>query len=496
MRIVDLLERDAQLYADRPAVEIVGGARLTYRELRDRVHRVAAGLAARGVQRGDRVAVMGSNGLLFFDVYLAAAYLGAAAVPVSSRLAPPEIAFQLNHSEPRLALADAGHAEQLASGLPPHVEMLVEGDREYVSILRSEVPNDLTERAEPRDVALVIYTSGTTGRPKGVCLSQAALTFNGITVVLAQRVAPGEVFLSATPLYHGATGTRITSMLLDGQSHVVMGGFDAGDFLDVVERHRVNSTILVPTQLRRVLDAQAARPRNLDSLRLLVYGAAPTATPIIRRAMAELDCGLYQGYGLSEACTNLTGLLPGDHTSEGDAAGLLESCGRAVPGVQVRIGEPAGGVGEIQVRTDKLMSGYWRDPDATAAAIPDGWLRTGDLGRVDEAGYLYIVDRAKDMIITGGVNVYPSEIEAVLHEHPLVAEATVVGVPDDEWGETPVAFVIKKADAVIDDGTLIAFCAERMARFKVPRTVTFVDDFPRTASGKVRKVDLRAARAG
>jgi fatty-acyl-CoA synthase len=495
MRIVDLLERDAQLYADRSAVEIVGGTRLTYRELRDRVHRIAAGLAKRGLRRGDRVAVMGGNGLLFFDAYLAAAYLGAAAVPLNSRLAPPEIAYQLAHSEPSLALADAIHAEQLVTGLPTGVEMLVAGTPEYTGLLSTEVPNDIAERAEPGDVALVIYTSGTTGRPKGVCLSQAALAFNGVTVVLAQRLPPGEVFLSTTPLYHGATGTRITSMLLDGQCHVVMGSFDAGEFLDIVERHRVNSTILVPTQLRRVLDAQAASPRNLDTLRLLVYGAAPTATPIIRRAMAELDCGLYQGYGLSEACTNLTGLLPEDHTPEADTAGLLASCGRAVPGVQVRIGEQTGGVGEIQIRTDKVMNGYWRDPEATAAAIPDGWLRTGDLGRLDGAGYLFIVDRAKDMIISGGVNIYPSEIEAVLHEHPLVAEATVIGIPDEEWGETPVAYVIKKANATLDESAVIAFCAERLARFKVPHTVTFVGDFPRTASGKVRKVELRAAGA-
>jgi fatty-acyl-CoA synthase len=211
--------------------------------------------------------------------------------------------------------------------------------------------------------------------------------------------------------------------------------------------------------------------------------------------MAELDCGLYQGYGLSEACTNLTGLLPEDHTPEADTTGLLASCGRAVPGVRVRIGEQTGGVGEIQIRTDKVMNGYWRDPEATAAAIPDGWLRTGDLGRLDGAGYLFIVDRAKDMIISGGVNIYPSEIEAVLHEHPLVAEATVIGIPDEEWGETPVAYVIKKANATLDESAVIAFCAERLARFKVPHTVTFVDDFPRTASGKVRKVELRAAGA-
>lgn len=491
MRVVDLLERDAQVYANRPAVEIVGGTRLTYRELRDRIQCMAAGLAGRGVRRGDRIAVMGGNGMLFFDAYLAAAYLGAAAVPINVKLAPPEIAYQLGHSEPCLALADVAHADALAAGLPPGVEMAVEGTREYASLLESDVPDDITDRADEDDVALVIYTSGTTGRPKGVCLTQAALAFNGVTVVLAQRLPPADVFLSTTPLYHAATGTRVTSMLVDGHCHVVMDSFDAGDFLDIVERHRVNSTILVPTQLRRVLDAQYASPRDLDTLKLLVYGAAPTAAPTIRRAMRELQCGLYQGYGLSEACTNLSGLLPEDHTPEADERGLLQSCGRAVPGVRIRIGEATGDVGEIQVRTEKVMRGYWRDPEASAAAIPDGWLRTGDVGRLDADGYLFIVDRAKDMIISGGVNIYPSEIESVLHEHPLVAEAAVVGQADEEWGERPVAYLILKDGAELTEAEVIDFSAARLARFKVPRTVSFVDDFPRTASGKVRKVELR-----
>jgi long-chain acyl-CoA synthetase len=494
MRIVDLLERDAVLYAERPAVDVVGGTRLTYRELHERVTRIAAGLADLGVRRGDRVAVMSGNGLLFFDAYLASAYLGAATVPINSHLTVPEAAYQLEHSEPVLAFADAGHAEAVARAVGPNVRLVVEDSAEHRRLRSAAVPADISERALGEDTALVIYTSGTTGRPKGVCLSQAALTHNGVSIALAQRLQPGHVFLTSTPLHHVATGTRVVSMLLDGYRHVVMPAFSAGGWLDVVAQWGVESAVLVPTQLARVLDAQVAQPRDLSSLRLLVYGAAPTAVPTIRRAMAELDCGLYQAYGLSEACTNLTALLPEDHTPEADASGLLHSAGRAVPGVQVRIDGP--GTGEILVRTDKVMTGYWRDPEATAAVLDHGWLRTGDLGRVTDDGYLFITDRARDLIISGGVNVYPSEVEAVLQEHPAVLEAAVVGQPDSEWGERPVAFVIRRSGAEATDADLLAWCRERLAKFKLPERLEFVDDFPRTATGKVRKHALREPARG
>ena len=490
MRILDLLERDALLYARRPAVEVVGGPRLLHGELRERAWRVASGLAARGVERGDRVAVMADNGLLFYDAYLGAALLGAAAVPVNTRLAPREVAYQLGHCDPKVALAGAAYSGAVAAAAPPGTEVIEEGGREHAALLAAEVDGTLEHRSEGSDTGLVIYTSGTTGRPKGVCLSQHALIFNGVTIALAQALPAGEVFLTSTPLYHVATGTRITTLLLDGQVHVVMPRFEAGEWLDVVERHRVNSAVLVPTQLGRVLDEQAARPRDLASLRLLIYGAAPTAIPVIRRAMNELACGLYQGYGLSEACTNLTGLTPADHGLAREREDLLRSCGRAVPGVRVRVAAGPDGAGEIEVRTDKVMSGYWRDPEATAAAFRDGWLRTGDLGRLDAEGYLHIVGRAQDMIISGGVNVYPGEIEAVLGEHPAVAEVAVVGRPDPEWGEIPLAYVVARLGAAPDSAQLETFCRARLAGYKVPKEFRVVADLPRTATGKVRKAEL------
>ena len=444
--------------------------------------------------RGDRVGLMADNGLVFFDVYLAVAYLGAAAVPLNTQLTDPELSFILSNAEPTLTLATSDYAERLDSigNTGPVID--ADGDG-YEDLLVSEPFADL-ERAAEDDVALVIYTSGTTGRPKGVCLTQRGLAFNGLTMALVQRFRPDDVFLSTTPLYHAATGTRVCSMLADGQTHVVLRSFSPESFFAAVAEYRVTISILVPAQLRRLLDHPGFDEADLSSLRLIVYGAAPTAGPLIRQAYERFGCGLYQGYGISECVTNLTGLLPEDH--EKAIAGhpeLLDSCGRVVPGVRIELHYddgtlvPPGEVGEIWVKSEKVMAGYWRDPDQTAEALVDGWLRTGDLGRFDDDGYLYIVGRAKDMLISGGVNVYPSEIEAVLYDHPAVAEVAVVGRPDPEWGERPVAFVELRPEESLDG--LSDWCRDRLAKIKVPDEFIAVDSFPRTVTGKIRKVELR-----
>ncbi|MCQ3812389.1 MAG: AMP-binding protein, partial [Acidimicrobiia bacterium] len=249
-------------------------------------------------------------------------------------------------------------------------------------------------------------------------------------------------------------------------------------------------------QLRRILDHSGFEEADLSSLRLIVYGAAPTAGPLIRQAYERFGCGLYQGYGISECVTNLTGLLPEDHEmAMSKRPELLDSCGRVVPGVRIELHDetgtlvPPGGVGEIWVKSEKVMAGYWRDPAQTAETLVDGWLRTGDLGRFDADGYLYIVGRAKDMLISGGVNVYPSEIEAVLYDHPAVAEVAVVGRPDPEWGERPVAFVELRSEEALDG--LQDWCRDHLAKIKVPDEFIAVASFPRTVTGKIRKVELR-----
>jgi acyl-CoA synthetase (AMP-forming)/AMP-acid ligase II len=495
VRVTDLLERDVQLYADKPAVIMAEGTELTYGSLRARAMGVASALAAEGVQRGDRVVVMAANGLTPFDTYLGCAYLGAAAVPLSTRLTHAEVSYIVNDAAPHTAIADPQYVDRLSEAVPRDVRIWSTGTADYEAMLGTSPFAGIADQAQSQDTALIIYTSGTTGAPKGVCLSQNALAFNAVTMGLVQGLTSEDVFMSMTPLYHAATGTRVSSMLFDGLTHVVLPDFDVDDALKTIERYRVTTTIAVPTQLQRILDHPGRGDFDLSSLRLLVYGAAPTGLNLVRRAITELQCDLYQGYGLTEAVTNLTALGPGDHTVQSTDS-RLSSAGRAVPGVTISIRNegvevPAGTVGEICVRSDKVMTGYWRNEAATSAALAKGWLHTGDLARMDDAGYITIVGRSKDMLISGGVNVYPSEIEAVLLRVDGVSEAAVVGQWDEEWGESPVAFVIARPNVDITESQLIDACRTVLASYKVPRFIRMVNDFPRTSTGKVRKVELR-----
>jgi O-succinylbenzoate-CoA ligase len=492
VRIGELLDRDASLYPDEVAVHVVGDRQLTFSELQLTCRRLAGYLRSRRVRPDDRVLLVADNGLLPFEIHLACAYAGVAVVPLSTRLTASEMAFIVADCKPAMAFADIENAEVIGSVLGAFTPLLIEGSAEYARARTLSDP--LTEDAAVSEsIALIMYTSGTTGTPKGVCLSHRALTTNAFTLAVSQGLRHRDVFLSMTPLYHAAVGTRIVSMLVDGVAHVVMRGFDSGEALEVISRHRVTTTLVVPTQLRRILDDPSLSGSDLSSLRLLVYGAAPSSQELIRRAISDLSCGLYQGYGLTEAVTNLTGLLPHHHESA-DAA-RLRSAGQPVPGVALEIrnegGERLGPdeTGEIFVRTDKVMSGYWGNPDASAHALQDGWLRTGDIGVIDRAGFLTVVDRAKDMLISGGVNVYPSEIERVILPFPDVKDVAVVGRPDEEWGETPVAFV--QASTPIDFAALERHCQRHLAGLKVPKSFYLVEDLPRTPTGKIRKAELR-----
>ncbi|GEL27050.1 acyl-CoA synthetase [Pseudonocardia sulfidoxydans NBRC 16205] len=498
MRILDTLARSAWLYPDHAAVAVVGGPAVSYFELHRRALALAEFLRSRGIRRGDRIALLADNGLVYFDLVTAAAAVGAAVVPISTKLVGDEIRFIVADSAPALGVADDRHVGDLRAAAGSEFPLLTVDDDEYVrAVSGPPLERAHTDKVDESDTALILYTSGTTGRPKGVCLSQRALTSNGLTLCLVQRQRPTDVFMTTTPLYHAAAGTRVVSMLTDGQTHVVLPSFDVPGFLDAVREHRVTSTVLVPTQLQRILDAPELDVADLSSLRLIVYGAAPSAAGLAARAMTRLGVGMYQGYGLTEATTNLTALLPEDHTD--GVPGRLDSCGRPVPGVMLELrndaGEPVpvGQPGEIWVRADKIMSGYWNAPELTAEVMRDGWLCTGDLARLDEAGYLYIVGRSKEMLISGGVNVYPREIERVLELHPAVVEAAVVGVPDDRWGEVPVAFVQTAGPGVVTVEELLSLCEAHLSRIKRPTAVHVMRELPRTAVGKVRKVDLQTA---
>lgn len=517
--VSDLLAAAVESAPHRTAAGVVGGEAVTYGELAQRVDRLASWLVSAGVGRGDRIAIRAANGLIHFDTYLAAARIGAACVPLAPELAGPEVARLVTDSRPRLAFADpAGAAALRATGL----DVVVEGSRRHAASLAgasaagglpalpepsdivpigrsaaSAAPSGPPALPEPSDTVLIVYTSGSTGRPKGVCLSHAAVTANAAINVRSQRFGAHEVYLTSTPLHHTSAAARVFTMIDGTHTHVVMRHFDPCAWIEAVETHGVTSAIVVPTQVHRILDHEAYAPDRLTSLRLLVYGTASSSRQQIWRMRQELRCGLYHGYGLSETTGVVTALTAADHEAlTGPDDPRLGSIGRAVDGAEVVVRRPdgeevaPGEVGEITVRTSKVMSGYWGDPAATAAAFAGGWLLTGDLATVDDEGYITLVGRSKDVIISGGVNIHPAQVERVIAAHPEVEEVAVFGVPDPDWGEVPVAAARTSPDSALRPEDVTDLVAAQLDRRSRPRQVLFVENLPRTATGKIRRRDL------
>ncbi|MCY4102678.1 MAG: AMP-binding protein [bacterium] len=490
--VPDLLATAVRSAPRRHAV-LAAGETVTYAELADRVDRLASWLAAAGVGRGDRVALRAANSRLHIDVYLAAARIGAACVPLAPELADAEVARLVSDARPALAFADAAGAGALrAAGL----DVVVDGSGRHGAALATAAAG-LPSLPESSDVVLIVYTSGTTGEPKGVCLSHAAVTANAAMNARSQEFGAHEVYLTSTPLHHTSAAARVFTMLDGAHTHVVMPQFEAGAWIEAVESNRVTSAIIVPTQIQRILDHEAFSPQRLVSLRLLVYGTAPSAREQVWRMRQALGCGLYHGYGLSETLGVVTALTATDHAAlAGPDDPRLGSIGRAIAGAEVVVRRSGGSattpgeIGEITVRTPKTMSGYWGDRAATEAAFSDGWLLTGDLATVDGDGYITIVGRSKEIIISGGVNVHAAQVERAIAAHPDVEEVAVFGVPDPEWGEVPVAAVRAAAGSALRPGGVADLVAKRLDRRSRPRQVVFVEDFPRTATGKIRRQDL------
>ena len=491
--VPELLADAAASSPRRHAVVVAGGATVTYAELAERVDRLASWLAAGGVRRGDRVVVRAANGQLHFDTYLAAARIGAACVPVPTAAADPEVKRLVGDARPALAFADpAGAAALRAAGL----DVVVEGSRRHGAALAAPA-DGLPPLPDPSDTVLIVYTSGTTGRPRGVCLSHGAITANAAINARSQEFGPHEVYLTSTPLYHTSAASRVFTMLHGAHTHVVLPTFDPGAWIEAVEAHRVTTTVAVPTQIARILDDGGYAPERLASLRLLLYGTAPSSRAQVWRMREELGCGLYHGYGLTETCGVVAALTVTDHRAlRGPDDPRLGSCGQAVDGVEIvvrRLGGEAvapGEVGEITVRGPKLMSGYWDDRAATAGAFAGGWLLTGDLATVDTDGYITIVGRSKDIIISGGVNIHPGQLERVIAAHPEVEEVAVFGVPDPTWGEAPAAAVRISPGSTLRAEEVTELVAAQLDRRSRPRQVVFVEGFPLTATGKIRRQDL------
>jgi len=512
MNLAGLLQRSAAADPARPALALGTAVTATYGELGRRAAVLAGNLRGRyGLAPGARVALAMANGPAFVEVLFACWHAGLAAVPINAKLHPEEFRYILGHSGARLCLASHGLAPTIApiaedlSTLEALCDLGEAGapSAAYLALLDGE-PLGMTERG-PDDLAWLFYTSGTTGRPKGAMLSHRNLLAATLSYFAdIDAVAPGDCILHAAPMTHGS-GLYILPHVAAGACNVVpeSGAFDPPEIFALWRHWRGVSMFAAPTMVKRLAEHPEAAGAEHANLKTVIYGGGPMYVEDLKLAMARFGNRFVQIYGQGESPMTITVLTRAEHANAAHPrhAERLASVGRAHSVVEVRVADaedrplPPGAPGEVLVRGDSVMLGYWDDPEATEAALRGGWLHTGDIGVLDADGFLTLKDRSKDLIISGGANIYPREIEEVLQQHPAVLECAVVGRPHPDWGEEVIAFVVARAGAALDTAALDALCLARIARFKRPRGYRLVEALPKNDTGKVLKTELRARLA-
>jgi acyl-CoA synthetase (AMP-forming)/AMP-acid ligase II len=493
--------------ADRPNAAALdyNERETTYAALDMRANQVAQGLIGLGQKPGARVGYLGKNVDRYFEVLLGAFKARAVIVGVNWRLAVPEIAYVLNDAGCEVLFVAREFYPAVEKALPdcPKLKTIIAMDGGHATWRSYEEWRDAQPARDPHipiaddDDVIQLYTSGTTGHPKGVMLTNA----NYLAIFkISNELAFGDynasdTVLIAMPFFHVA-GVNIGLLsLAQGARGVVLGDIDPQRILALIETKRINHAFLVPAVILLLMQQPNARETDFSSLRTVSYGASPIAEELLRIAKSVMGCQFVQLYGLTETTGGGTCLRPEDHDP---ALGKLRSCGRPSPGHEVRVIDAAGRalgpkeVGEIQIRAADVMKGYWNKPEASAKALEGGWFRTGDAGYFDEDGYLYIHDRVKDMIVSGGENIYPAEVENAIFGHPAVADVAVIGVPDEKWGEAVKAIVVRKPGVAVSASELMAYARGRIAGYKLPKSVDFVDALPRNPTGKILRRELRA----
>jgi fatty-acyl-CoA synthase len=476
----------------------------SYAALHDRTTRLAGALSALGVSRGDRVAYLGPNHPAFLETLFATGMLGAIFVPLNTRLAGPEIAYQLADSGASVLVHAPTHAA-LVDGIGDAVDIRVhialgrpatDQMHGYQELLAASAAEPIDEPVSLDDTCMIMYTSGTTGRPKGAALTHGNITWNSVNVLIDHDLAADEVALVSAPMFHTAGLNMLTlPVLLKGGTSVIVSGFDPEATLELVERQRITFMFGVPAMFQQVARSPRWPGADLSSLRILTCGGAPVPASLIA-VYQQRGLTFLQGYGMTEAAPGTLFLDAGHSRSKAGSAGVPHFFSD-VRVVRPDLSEVAPGeAGEIVVQGPHVMPGYWGLPAESAAAFTDGWFRSGDVARVDEDGYAYIVDRMKDMFISGGENIYPAEVENAILADPDVLECAVIGVPDDTWGEVGRAFVVCRGGAAVTEATVVSSLTGRLAQYKIPASVVLVAELPRTASGKVLKARLRETRGG
>ena len=485
---------------------IEGEHTLTWSQMFERAQRVANGLSAAGVGHQDRVAFLDKNGIPHFDVFFGAALLNAVSVDVNWRLAAPEVEYIVNDSQAKVLVVGPDFVpilDAIEPNLTSVTTILVIGGHakheDWETWIARQPLGDPGVDSADDDVAFQLYSSGTTGRPKGVMLTNH--NFFALLPLAKDmwELSPDAVNMIAMPLFHIGGGGWAMAGMYEGCSSVIVRELDPSKIIELIGAQRITHGFVVPAVLQFMLMIPGATEADYSSLKVLVYGASPISEEVLAQSVRVFKCKFWQAYGLTETTGAIVNLPPADHDPDGPNKHRLRSCGLPGPGVEIRIVDtdttkdcPQGAVGEIWIRSPQVMKGYWRMPEETAKSItPEGWFRTGDAGYLDADGYLYIHDRVKDMIVSGGENVYPAEVENVLMSHPAIADVAVIGVPHEKWGETPKAVVVRKAGVEVTEGEIIDFARERLAKFKCPTSVDWVDMLPRNPSGKILKKDLR-----
>ena len=503
--LADLIARNARFHGGRDAL-LQDGRRLTHRAYADRVHRLANALGAHGLARGGRFCVLAHNRIEYLELYGAAEAGSFVIVPLNWRLAPAELAEVLRDAEPAMIFVEARFAATLDAALAQtdlrpirfSFDAEADGAAPYEALFDGAAATAPETPPAPDDLAWIIYTSGTTGKPKGAMWTHGALLSAAATIACQAGERPTDRILVSMPLFHVGARIEWLAVAYMGGAACLLERFDTEAAFAAIQRERLTMAHLAPVMVKRLVEDPRRSAYDLSSLVRVHYGSAPVPEEELRRAVAAFGPIFTQVYGMTEHLPSSI-LLPYQQHLDGtpEEVARLASAGQPFPGTDVRLLHDSGnevdegGVGEIVVRSPGMMSGYWRKPGETRETIRDGWLHTGDIGRFDRDGYLFIVDRKKDMIVSGGENVYSREVEDVLLTHPAVAEVAVIGVPDPRWGESVKAVVVvREAGAVTEDG-LIAHCAQRIASYKKPRSIEFRDALPRLPHGKVDKKALR-----
>jgi len=473
----------------------------SFAQLHERSSRTANALKAAGVGQGDRVALLTKNCAECFELMYACNKIGAIFTGLNWRLAPTEIQAIVQDAQPKVIIVSAAEEALLTDTCRKLscIKRIVVLGEDFDGWRKAAADSDPGHSGAPDEVALLLYTSGTTGLPKGVMLTNQGMSFTPRLAAESWGMDADSVNLVAMPMFHiGGCGYGSSTMTVGGHT-ILLREVNPVRIIEVIAKYKVTHTFLVPTVLQAVLEVPQVKEADLSSMQLLMYGAAPMGDVLLRRAIEVLGCQFMQAYGMTETAGTVVVLPPEDHEPQGSRAALLSSVGRVLPWVDMRVVDPqtksdmpTGQVGEIWLRSEMVMQGYWNKPQDTAETLlEDGWLRTGDAAYLDADGYIYLFDRFKDLIISGGENIYPAEIENILNGHPAILEVAVIGMPHPRWGESPRAVVVLRQGMQATEQALISYARAHLAHYKCPTSVVFTDQLPRNASGKLLKRELR-----